>query len=65
MQHEQLTPEEIRDAEDTGLTAGAVPTERGRFHAERVEHYRARGEDYGTAYAWAELDTTNRFGGSR
>jgi len=36
--------------------------ERKAYMAERVEHYRARGEDYGTAHEWARKDTEARFG---
>lgn len=35
---------------------------REAYFASRVEHYRARGEDYGNAYAWAKLDTEAKYG---
>ena len=35
---------------------------RETYFASRVEHYRARGEDYGTAYEWAALDTDAKYG---
>lgn len=37
-------------------------TERETYRAERVEFYRARGEDYGTAYKWADLDVQAKYG---
>lgn len=53
-EYEQLTPEEIRDSEDTGLTAGAVRNEsyreetprerRERLAEERAEERRFRRE---------------------
>lgn len=40
------------------VTAPAENGSESLFEA-RVQHYRARGEDYGTAYTWAHQDVTH------
>jgi len=35
---------------------------RNEYYFSRVEHYRARGEDYSDAHEWAQQDTDARYG---
>lgn len=35
---------------------------KNEYKAERIEHYRARGEDYGTAIEWAGQDADAKYG---
>lgn len=48
----------LRAATERGLT----PSNRDEYYAARVEHYRAMGEDYGTAYKWAAMDAQAEYG---
>lgn len=39
-----------------------VETGRRTYYFDRLEHYRARGEDYNDSIEWATADTNAKFG---
>lgn len=43
-------------------TDAPAALQRLNYREERVEHYRARGEDYSDAYTWADQDVITKFG---